>query len=55
MRKRSIVMFGLMCALLPVTLAAQTDVTGEWAMTFGTEAGDLPATMTLAQDGETLT
>ncbi len=55
MRKRSIVMLGLMCALLPVTLAAQTDVTGEWAMTFGTDAGDLPATLTLEQDGETLT
>ena len=47
-------MLGLMCAVLPVALAAQ-DVTGEWTMTFSTDGGDLPATLTLAQDGETLT
>ncbi len=55
MQKRSILMLGLMCALLPTALAAQTDVTGEGAMTFSTDGGDLPATLTLEQDGEALT
>ncbi len=55
MRKQSIVMLGLLCALLPATISAQTNVAGEWTMMFSTDQGDLPATLTLEQDGEMLT
>jgi len=54
-RNRSIVMLGLMCALLPMALTAQTNVTGLWTMTFSTDQGDLPATLSLEQDGEAVT
>jgi len=54
MRNRSIVLLGIMCAFLPAALAAQTDVSGDWALTFQTEQGDTEATMTLEQDGEKL-
>ena len=54
MRNRSILLLGIMCAFLPAALAAQTDVTGGWDMTFQTDQGDTPATMTLQQDGEKL-
>ena len=55
MQKRSIVILGLMCALLPMALTAQTNVTGEWTMTFTSDQGDQSAALTLEQDGETLT
>ena len=55
MRNRSIVLLGIMCAFVPAALAAQTDVSGDWNMTFQTEQGDTEVSLTLEQDGEKLT
>ncbi len=55
MRNRSIVLLGIMCAFVPAVLVAQTDVSGDWNMTFQTEQGDTEVSLTLEQDGEKLT
>ena len=55
MRHRLTVTLGLVAAVLTVAVAAQTDVTGKWNMTFDTDQGTTTATMTLQQDGDTLT
>ncbi len=55
MRKRLTVGLGIMATVLTVAVAAQTDVTGKWNMTFDSEAGSTSATLTLTQDGEKLT
>ena len=54
-RNRSMVLFSIMCAFLPAALAAQTDVAGDWDVTFESDQGTTLATMTLAQEGERLT
>ena len=55
MRHRLAVTLGIVAAVLTVAVAAQTDVTGKWNMTFDTDQGTTTATMTLQQDGDTLT
>ena len=55
MRNRVTVGLGIMAAVLTVTVAAQTDVTGKWNMSIDTDQGSAPATLTLTQDGEKLT
>jgi len=55
MRHRLTVTLGIVAAVLTVAVAAQTDVTGKWNMTFDTDQGTTTATMTLQQDGDTLT
>lgn len=55
MRKRLTVGLGIMATVLTVAVAAQTDVTGKWNMTFDSEAGSTSGTLTLTQDGEKLT
>lgn len=55
MRNRLAVVLGIVAAVLTVAVAAQTDVTGKWNMTFDTDQGTTTATMTLTQDGEKLT
>ena len=55
MRNRLAVTLGIVAAVLTVTVAAQTDVTGKWNMTFDTDQGTNSATLTLQQDGEKLT
>ncbi len=54
MRNRSIVLLGIICALVPAALAAQTNVAGDWDLTFETDQGAIQATMTLEQDGNKL-
>ena len=39
MRNRQAVVLGIVAAVLTVAVAAQTDVTGEWAMMIDTEQG----------------
>lgn len=48
-------MLGMLWAFLPVALAAQTDVAGDWAVMFQSDQGSFQATMTLEQDGAMLT
>lgn len=55
MRHRLAVTLGFVAAVLTVAVATQTDVTGQWNMTFDTDQGTTTATMTLQQDGDTLT
>jgi len=55
MRHRLTVTLGIVAAVLTVAVAAQTDVTGKRNMTFDTDQGTTTATMTLQQDGDTLT
>ncbi len=55
MRKRLTMGLGIMATVLTVAVAAQTDVTGKWNMTFDSEAGSTSGTLTLTQDGEKLT
>ena len=55
MRNRQAVILGIVIAVLMVTLTAQTNVAGEWTMMFNLDSGPSPATMTLQQDGDTLT
>ena len=52
MRKRVTVLLGIVAAVFTVAVAAQTDVTGKWDMTFDTDQGSTSATLTLQQDGE---
>ena len=47
MRNRLAVTLGIVAAVLTVTVAAQTDVTGKWNMTFDTDQGTNSATLTL--------
>ena len=54
-RNRLTVVLGIMATVLTVAVAAQTDVTGTWNMTFDTDQGTTTATLTLQQDGEKLT
>ena len=51
-RNRLTVVLGIMATVLTVAVAAQTDVTGTWNMTFDTDQGSTSATLTLQQDGE---
>ena len=55
MRNRQAVVLGIVAAVLTVAVAAQTDVTGEWAMMIDTEQGSQSTALTLVQDGEKLT
>ena len=55
MRNRLAVTLGIVAAVLTVAVAAQTDVTGKWNMTFDSDQGTTTATMTLTQGGEKLT
>ena len=55
MRNRLAVTLGIVAAVLTVAVTAQTNVAGEWNMMFNLPQGPSPATMTLQQDGETLT
>ena len=55
MRNRLTAGLGIMVVALTVAVSAQTDVTGKWNMTIDTDQGSAPATLTLAQDGDTLT
>ncbi|MDP6581991.1 MAG: hypothetical protein QF681_15160 [Vicinamibacterales bacterium] len=55
MRKRLILVLGIVATMLMVAVAAQTDITGEWSMTFDTDQGSRTATLKLEQDGETVT
>jgi hypothetical protein len=50
-------MFSLVCGVLlfSVVVAAQTNVTGKWVLDVQTDAGSGTPTVTLKQDGETLT
>ncbi len=52
MRNRLTVVLGITATVLTVAVAAQTDVTGKWDMTFDTDQGSTSATLTLEQDGE---
>ena len=52
MRNRLTVILGIVAAVFTVAVAAQTDVTGKWDMTFDTDQGSTSATLTLQQDGE---
>lgn len=54
MRNRCAVMIGLVTTVA-VALAAQASVAGQWNMMINTDQGANSATMTLQQDGETLT
>ena len=55
MTTRHAVVLGIVAAALTVTVAAQTNVAGEWTVNIDTEQGAQAATMTLMQDGEKVT
>ena len=56
MRNRLAVSTGIIAAALAVSVTAQTNVAGQWTVTSSTDQGETPpSTMTLQQDGETLT
>ena len=56
MRNRLAVSTGIIAAALAVSVTAQTNVAGQWTVTSSTDQGENPpSTMTLQQDGETLT
>ncbi len=52
MRNRRGVILGILTAVLTVAVTAQTDVTGDWSLTFNLDTGATGATMTVEQDGE---
>ena len=52
MRNRRGVILGILTAALTVAVTAQTDVTGDWNLTFNLDTGATAATMTVEQDGE---
>ena len=52
MRNRRGVILGILTAVLTVAVTAQTDVTGDWNLTFNLDTGATAATMTVEQDGE---
>ena len=53
MRNR-VAMVLTLAVLALVVVAAQTDVTGSWEMTFNTDQGSVSGGLTLQQDGEAL-
>ena len=54
MRNRLTLTLGIVATVCMVAVAVQTDVTGQWMMTFETDQGSQSATMTFQQDGESL-
>lgn len=54
MRHRLTLTLGIVATVCMVAVAVQTDVTGQWMMTFETDQGSQSATMTFQQDGESL-
>lgn len=55
LRHRLTVTLGIVVAVLAVSVAAQTDVTGTWDVTTESEQGSTSAVLTLSQDGDKLT
>ena len=54
MRKTSLALFAALALI--ATVSAQTvDVTGKWDVTFNTQQGQLPASLTIAKEGDKLT
>ena len=56
MRKTTLALFAAIAIALITTVSAQTvDVTGKWDVTFNTQQGQLPASLTIAKEGDKLT
>ena len=55
MRNRLAVALGIVAAAVVVSVTAQSNVAGDWNMTFDSDQGSLSATMTFKQDGEKVT
>ena len=54
MRKTILALFAALALVVPAS-AQTVDVTGKWDVTFNTQQGQLPASLTIAKDGDKLT